>query len=47
MIQLQQISKSYKKQEILIGVNLTCQTGKIQALLTSVRCKKNVFKIEK
>jgi ABC-2 type transport system ATP-binding protein len=33
MIEINQITKSYKKQEVLKGVELTCQTGKIQALL--------------
>lgn len=33
MIAIKEITKSYKKQEVLKGVNLTCKTGKIQALL--------------
>jgi len=33
MIEIKKIRKSYKKQEVLKEVNLTCQSGKIQALL--------------
>lgn len=33
MIEIKNITKSFKKQNVLLGVDLTCQTGKIQALL--------------
>tara|TARA_R110001592_G_scaffold57323_1_gene174287 strand:- start:4231 stop:4992 length:762 start_codon:yes stop_codon:yes gene_type:complete len=33
MIEIKNITKSYKKQEVLTGVDLTCDNGKIQALL--------------
>lgn len=33
MIAIKNIAKSYKKQEVLKDVDLTCETGKIQALL--------------
>src|SRR5690554_3719556 len=33
MIAIKNIAKSYEKQEVLKDVDLTCETGKIQALL--------------
>lgn len=33
MIEIKNITKSYKNQKVLQGVDLTCKTGKIQALL--------------
>jgi ABC-2 type transport system ATP-binding protein len=33
MIEIKNITKSFKKQKVLQGLDLTCETGKIQALL--------------
>jgi len=33
MIEIKDITKAYKKQKVLKGINLTCKKGKIQALL--------------